>query len=185
MTLSDLAALGSFVSGFAVLVSLLYLAVELRRAERNQRAMIQQGRSARLVDMFLRFSEPDTTRIFFRVARGEPPATQDELAQFNAVFNAQNFSQEDTFLQHRMGLIGDAEFAGFRERLKSYYALPGVRARWAMTRTHYGPDFRAFIDGLVHETADAGPADLLAEWNAAVAAETRKKAAGGSAQPGG
>jgi hypothetical protein len=48
MSLSDLAALGSFVSGVAVLVSLVFLYFQLRQvgaqvqqAERNQQAMIQ------------------------------------------------------------------------------------------------------------------------------------------------
>ena len=49
MSLSDLASLGSFVSGLAVMISLIYLAVQIRQAERNQKAMIQQGRTARMV----------------------------------------------------------------------------------------------------------------------------------------
>jgi hypothetical protein len=124
MTLSDLASLGSFVSGVAVLISLIYLAVELRQAERYQRALVQQGRSARLVEMFMRFSEADTTKVFFKIAKGEPPASADELAQFNSIFTAQLFSQEDTFLQHKLELISDNEFAGFRARLGSFYGLP-------------------------------------------------------------
>src|SRR5690348_11172706 len=99
MTLTDLASLGSFVSGVAVLISLIYLALELRHAERNQRALVQQGRSARLVDMFMHFAEPDASTVFFKVARGEAAVSTNELVQFNAIFSAQTYSQEDTFLQ--------------------------------------------------------------------------------------
>ncbi|HEX3432128.1 MAG TPA: hypothetical protein VHT03_14710 [Rhizomicrobium sp.] len=43
MSLSDLASLGSFVSAFAVLASLVYLALQVRQAEKNQRAILNQG----------------------------------------------------------------------------------------------------------------------------------------------
>ena len=47
MTLSDLAAIGSLVSGLAVLVSLVYVSIQIRQTERNQRALINQGAMAR------------------------------------------------------------------------------------------------------------------------------------------
>ncbi len=57
MTLSDLASLGSFVSGAAVLISLVFLYFQIRQvnaqvrqAERNQRALLQQGRAGRAAD---------------------------------------------------------------------------------------------------------------------------------------
>ena len=49
MSLSDLSALGSFVSGIAVLASLIYLILQVRQAERYQKASVQQGRAARLI----------------------------------------------------------------------------------------------------------------------------------------
>ena len=37
MSLTDLASLGSFVSGVTVLISLIYLALQVRQAEKNDR----------------------------------------------------------------------------------------------------------------------------------------------------
>src|SRR5215472_12794875 len=48
MSLSDLASLGSFVSGFAVLVSLVYLALQTRQNVRPTRALIRQGWASRI-----------------------------------------------------------------------------------------------------------------------------------------
>lgn len=52
MSLSDLASLGSFVSGFAVLVSLVYLALQVRQAEKNQRAVLNHGYITRVTDYY-------------------------------------------------------------------------------------------------------------------------------------
>lgn len=59
MTLSDLASLGSFISGIAVLVSLIYLALQVRQAEKNQRAIIHQGRVEQSADRLLRLMDPE------------------------------------------------------------------------------------------------------------------------------
>ena len=49
MSLSDLASLGSFVSGFAVLISLIYLALQVRWTKRNQQIAIRHSRATRVV----------------------------------------------------------------------------------------------------------------------------------------
>src|SRR5215469_13035796 len=65
MSLSDLASLGSFVSGVAVLASLVFLYFQLRQiglqvkqAEKNQQASIRQARVTRGVEM-LRANQTD------------------------------------------------------------------------------------------------------------------------------
>jgi hypothetical protein len=51
MSRSDLALTGSLVSGLAVLVSLVYLSVQVKQAERNQQVSIESARATRTVDL--------------------------------------------------------------------------------------------------------------------------------------
>jgi hypothetical protein len=53
MSLSDLASLGSFVSGFAVLISLIYLSLQVRQTKRNQQIAIRHSRASRIVALQL------------------------------------------------------------------------------------------------------------------------------------
>jgi hypothetical protein len=55
MSLADLASLASSV---AVVVSLLFLGLQIRQTNRNQRSLMQQGRSARNVELLSRLSDP-------------------------------------------------------------------------------------------------------------------------------
>ena len=57
MTLTDLASLGSFVSAVAVVISLIYLALQVRQNTRHSQALIQQGRAARISDAALKIAE--------------------------------------------------------------------------------------------------------------------------------
>jgi hypothetical protein len=58
MSLSDLASLGSFVSGFAVLLSLIYLALQVRQTKRNQQIAIRHSRASRIVELQLALADP-------------------------------------------------------------------------------------------------------------------------------
>src|SRR5438067_12058989 len=72
MSLTDLTSLASLVSSVAVLVSLLFIGLQIRQSNRNQRSLMQQGRSARNVELLSRLSDPRPSDVMLRVARGEP-----------------------------------------------------------------------------------------------------------------
>jgi hypothetical protein len=170
MSLSDLASLGSFVSGFAVLVSLIYLALQVRQAERNQQALIHQGRAARVSELILRVSDPTLAAVYSRVSRGED-VTGVELAQFRAYCMAAITGWEDTFFQHEQRLLDDKSFASLVRTMKIALASSGMRVVWKSERNRYEDSFRAFVDEMVRESKPRRPRDDLAEWKSAIAAE--------------
>lgn len=63
MTLSDLASIGSFVSGVAVVITLVMLLLQMRQTDRNQRAAMQLGRATRGTDVLTRLIDPEVARI--------------------------------------------------------------------------------------------------------------------------
>jgi hypothetical protein len=90
MTLSDLASIGSFISGLAVLVPLVFLYFQLRQvgtqvqqAERNQQASIRQGRATRVVDMNLAATEPSLADAIAKGMAGTTGMTGTQLIQFS------------------------------------------------------------------------------------------------------
>src|SRR5215469_5099480 len=97
MSLSDLASLGSFVSGVAVLASLVYLTLQVRQAERYQKAIALQARAARLVDMHFRMADSDVHEIGLKGLNGDDDITQMQLRKFRSIFMANMYSSEDTF----------------------------------------------------------------------------------------
>jgi hypothetical protein len=152
MSLSDLASLGSFVSGVAVLISLIYLALQVRQAEKNQQSLMQQSQADRVCGMLLRYAEPELARISCKGLSGEA-LTEVEFAQFSSMFRAQLVSRQDTFLQHERGLTPEPAFHTLRLTTQDWMRAPGARAMWRNLRLQYGPSFRAFID----ETTQGAP----------------------------
>jgi hypothetical protein len=110
MTLSDLAALGSFVSGAAVTVTLVFLLIQTRQTNRNQRAMMQQGRSAQQVDLLLRCADEKLSAARLKSVACDPAMTEQEIDTATYVWLAIWRSLEDGFLQYKGGTLGSESF---------------------------------------------------------------------------
>ena len=173
MSLSDLASIGSLVSGAAVLVSLIYLALQVRQTDRNQQASIRQGRTTRAIDLLLAQLEPGVANAWARGLEAPGEITQTELRQFLSMCRAQFHHVEDAFYQHEEGLLSDAAFATVLEGMRGLARFPGTRAAWKrIRRTHTGrfADFMADILARArHEPQYHVPS--MDEWRADVAAE--------------
>jgi hypothetical protein len=175
MSLSDLASLGSFVSGFAVLISLIYLALQVRQTERNQQISIRHSRVSRTVELHLALADPAAAGAWLHGSGSPQEITQTELSQFINLCRAHFFHFEDSFYQREGGLLNDDAFetvvAGARLSARS----PGFRAAWRIARPNFGGRFRDFLDGVVAGAAAEPPVDLSLEtWKVAFASEASR-----------
>lgn len=171
MSLSDLASIGSLISSVAVLISLIYLALQVRQAEKNQQASIRQGRATRAVDIILAAGDPALAEALPKGTAGASDITQAEFGQFAAIYGAFLASAEDTWLQHKEGLLSEAVFASFAASWRQTLAQPGGRALWMLRRIGFEAGFAKFMDRLMSEAPATPPGDFLAAWKAQVANE--------------
>jgi len=178
MSLSDLASIGSFVSAVAVLVSLLLLyfqlvqvAAQVKLAEKSQRAAIQQERTARISDNQMRVTEPSLSEAVDKGMTGATDMTKLQFNQFRAYSVARLLIAEDTFYQHKNGLLSDEAFATFEKTFAGAFRSPGVRVLWKWVRGAFNSEFVAFTDRIMAETPLAQSVDDLARWNADLTAE--------------
>ena len=175
MSLSVLASVGSFVSGFAVLISLIYLALQVRQTERNQQISIRHSRATRIVELHLALADAAMADAWLHGSVSPRELTQTELSQFINLCRALFFHFEDSFYQRQEGLLNDAAFetvvAGVRLSARS----PGWRAAWRIARPNFGGRFLAFMDEAVAASALEPPVDLSLEtWKIAFASEVSR-----------
>jgi hypothetical protein len=177
LSLGDLASLGSFVSGLAVLVSLIFLYfqlrqinVQVRQAEKTQQATARQERTGRMVAMtMLVASEPALAAALERARAGAEDLSDAELTQCVYYAMAMFGSLQDSFFQHRDGLMTDFDFAAVEEMARRICRYTMNRLLWKRVRTSVGPEFNAYMDALMAETevvpniADGGAAAWLRE----------------------
>jgi hypothetical protein len=176
MSLTDLASLGSFVSGFAVLVSLIFLYFQLRQinvqvvqAERNQLAATRAVRTSRIVEILMGTAEPSLAEALAKGNAGSPDITDTQIRQFFAYNQARFYNAQDTYQQYGQGLLDREIFESLAAGLKVSLSQPGTLAYFEAHVSGFSPEFAKFVRGLAAET----PLDLsdnAAKWRADVAA---------------
>jgi hypothetical protein len=170
MSLSNLAAIGNFISGIAVF-SFILLSLQIRQSNKNQRSLIQQGRSSRRVELFLRRAEPYFSDILIRAQQGDFTLEAGQIASCAMITQAIFEGYEDTFLQHRAGAIDHSSWNTELLSVRRYFTYPVTRATWRMMRDGFADDFRDFGDSLMKETKGAKLGDMVAQWKAALQEE--------------
>ena len=176
LSLGDLASLGSFISGLAVLASLVFLFFQMRQmteqvrqAERNQRALMNQGMINRVGEIVRWLAEPHMADLTYRVRTREVKFTERELAQLQLRLRHTLLSVQDFHVQHRAGLADQISYDTAMLALRGTLSLPVYRALWALDRQAFAPELRELVDQAVKSTPLAGPEDLAARFEAELA----------------
>ena len=169
MTLADLSSIGSFVSGIAVVVSLVYLALQIRQNTKHSQALIQQGRAARIADTALRLAELRADDGLNGCFEGVARSSEKDVARFLMAARAVFISAEDSFFQGADGLLGPIAFESFKASLRAGMGSPGLAAAWLLTRDMYEPGFQAFMDEINGDLNRTGISRSTDAWQAALA----------------
>jgi len=155
MNLNDLAAIATVVRGTAVVISLVYLALQVRQNTRHTQALIHQGRIARSVALHLNLTEPHLAEAWISAAGATANPEHVLRRQFWLLAFSYELSWEDTFVQHELGLLADEQFADFRARLVDVLAHQGLRSFFSNRPVPPGgkTTFQTFMAGVIADAA--------------------------------
>ena len=177
MSFSDFAALGSFLSGFGVMISLIYLALQVRQTKRNQQISIRHSRASRIVELELALADPGVAEAWLHGSSRPEALSQTELGQFTHLCRALFFHFEDSFYQREEGLLNDAAFETVVAGTRLLARTPGWRAAWKLARPNFDGRFRDVMDGVIVGAAGEPPVELSLEaWKRVFEAETSRNA---------
>lgn len=184
MNLATLVNIGSLLGSVAVLLSLVYLNRQLRQGELNQRSKMDRGRSQQVGEWLQAIAQPEVAALILRGHAGDPTLTQVECHRYLWSMYPLFLHFEDSYFQHRDGMLGDGQYASILGHLKSQSSTPGFRALWQHIRDRFPLEFSAFVDGVMRETPVTGAeiADWTAEWKRRAALESASMHAADEAQ---
>jgi len=172
MSLSDLAAVGSFVSGLAVVITLVVLVIQTRQSIKNQRSLIAQGMFARASELVLKFAEPHMSDIAVRVDLCDPSLSSAELQAITRVWHAFFANMADSYQQHETGTLDETNWKAAETGLRQMATVPSVRVTWKFIRMLVDEHFRDLVDGIMRDVKVVSPpADYAQIWTATMTEE--------------
>lgn len=168
MSLSDLASIGSLLSGVAVVVSLVYLALQVRHAEKTQRALMHQARTERLVNASLQCMHADIADMTTKMVNGIELSPR-EVMQAYYYMRTQVVVVEDALWQHEAGFLDKDSADTAVLNFQRVMLFPAARTAWLMQRPQLPPAVRDRFDEIVAEALSAEIWDWAASHDEASA----------------
>jgi hypothetical protein len=162
MSFSDIAAIGGLLSSVAVCGSLVYLALQVRQSDRNQRSLMVQGISTRGSGIVMFLAQPHISAVLGRVIQGETDFSQAEIMQLNLVLRLVLADVQDTYFQHKAGLADEISFEGAKGIARLFLEIPLMRVLWLGARPTFPAEIARMVDGLADDLPLAAPVDLPA-----------------------
>jgi hypothetical protein len=159
MSLEDLGNIGEFVAAVGVVLSLIYLAVQIRQ---NTSQLIEGNRAQRLaaqrdtVAAFSRYRHlvvlnPDVSRLLQKGALDLESLTEEERIRFDLLAYEQLFASETLFTHVEESLLPVERWDGVSQYLVASLSQPGLRQHWELNKYLCSSRFAAAVDKLLNE----------------------------------
>ena len=149
MSLSDLASIGSLISGVAVAITLIFLVMQMRQNTLAVKATATQSFSA----LYQQISNivvvnGDMARIWRQGLDDIHQLSDDERVRFISYLSTIFRFMESARLQWRHGQLDNQHWYELETEIKDFSMQPGVKAYWALRRHWHADDFGRWFESL-------------------------------------
>ena len=146
MELSTLASLGEFVAGVGVIVTLAYLAVQMRHNTQSVRANTGQGLADAALSLTQSiYTSEEVTALFHKAAHTPDQLTDVERFRWHLMATATVRHFENGFVQQRLGTLEPDTWFGMERSYQQWCALPGFNAWLADNRGRLSTTFDRWL----------------------------------------
>ena len=147
MNLNDLANIGQVVGAIAVVISLIYVALQIRQntnAVRSATAQTVHEHFARWYHLVA--ANDELAKIVANGLRDYGSLSEHERVRFIAAFMSFLSYSQNAFLKWRDGLLASSLWMGWELVIMNLVCAPGGKAFWKDRAYMFGDEFRRYID---------------------------------------
>jgi hypothetical protein len=152
LDITTLAAWGEFIGGIAVVVSLLYLASQIRQNSRLLRTSTGSTSSSAANDnLTLIVQDPEVAKMYMDGTSDRSSLAEVDQFRFDALMMMQINGLQQEYQFAVDGVVGPALWEMRKRVMRGFLQQPGVKEWWTGMRHNFSEDFGEFLDGLRRE----------------------------------
>lgn len=160
MTLQDWGALGELIGGVAIIVSLIYVGLQIRQSTQTSRAATSQAYTSQFISSVSKLLEPGFSDIFWRGLPGLHDLHGGERVAFVSYISIVLRMFESFYLQEQDGTFDSRLFGGWSATYFDLFANEGPREVLAIRKHLFNAQF---IEFLQNRLASAAPKDMYSK----------------------
>ncbi len=148
MDWNAVSAIANVCAAISVIVSVAYLAVQVRKNTQATHSQTYQLATSALAEMAgIIGSDKALARVFRIGMVSADKLDEDELAQFGYLGISLFRRFENVFFQYQAGLVDEDFWTGHRDNILWFFHRPGMQAWWKDRKFAFSKSFREFLDG--------------------------------------
>jgi hypothetical protein len=147
MSWEALGTIAEIVSAVAVVVSLIYVATQIRHNTRQMRVAAHDGTNRDLRQLTRTILTSRLTGVMTRGCEDPDSLDDDQKLEFAYLMFDLFKAFENLHYHYLHGTLGDDAWRGWVQFIKQYAIAPGAQRYWSVRREIFASDFRDLIDG--------------------------------------
>jgi hypothetical protein len=147
MTLDELGNIGDFLGGIAVIITLLYLALQIRQQSADARLEATRGLAgdySLVVGQLVQ--DKELCQIYLRGIRDYMSLPDDDRIRLSLFFLRLVRAMEQLYLHVRLGNLDDTYFTSIQKTYMEFLAFPGVQEWWRLSGHMFEDSFREEVE---------------------------------------
>ena len=149
MTLEQASLIAQIVSAVAVIASLIFVGIQLRRATSAIRATSSQAHSGLYTDLVQSIIDNADFARLWSIGLTDPKALgEEDWVRFVAYASALFRLYESSRVQWLNGRLDEEHWHTIERQAADFGHLPGLQLAWNLRGHWFSPEFRAWFDGL-------------------------------------
>ncbi|NCF20165.1 MAG: hypothetical protein GWP63_18170 [Haliea sp.] len=147
MNIESMANYADVIGGIAVIVSLIYVGVQIRRNTKSSQSQANQSAHESLANVSLEVAKDrDFSNLTRKGMIAFEELTEEEKFQFLLLMVTVFRRFENVFYQYKKGFLEKELWEGYKQSMLLYFYTSGGQAFWNVRGAHFSGLFREYLD---------------------------------------
>jgi len=156
MKLKQWASVAEIIGAFAVVISLVYVGIQVNDSAGAVRSASANDASVALQAFYLQLgSDRETSSIVYRGLTSEQALTNEEEYQFLMVLHGAFLGFQNSYLLAEEGTIDEELLNSLKINVANIHRLPGMKRYWRQRRGYLHSGFVAWVDRVSVEATES------------------------------
>lgn len=152
MNWDAIGAVGEIVGALAVVISVFYLAAQVRKQTAEARLAATRDLSTQyLAGLRLIASDEELSRIYLSGVQDYESLERESRLRVSLLFNDILRNMEQQYLHSRSSHAEDTHLDSLNSSAQEFISLPGVRRWWELSNHGFAREFREYLDAMIGE----------------------------------
>ena len=145
MNIVEVGAIGEFVSAIAVLITLVYIAVQSRQSVKTTQQKSHSDLLTRRQDLMRSLTDRDFIEVWSKGCSQQQLDSID-AQRFTSFGMSLSSHVQDAYIQYKAGLIGEKVWEAEKSLLTVHFTQPGFVDWWKHGQQYVTPEFVRYIE---------------------------------------